>query len=90
MPAKWIDSSQQEYKVILKITGIDNMGLVNEVTRIISNSMHVNIHSINIKGDDGVFDGRITVSIKNNSQLKKLMLQLKNVDGIDKIERTNK
>ena len=88
--AKWIDSSQQEYKVILKITGIDNMGLVNQVTRIISNNMHVNIHKLNIAGDNGVFDGRITVSIKNNSQLKKLIQQVKSIEGIDKVERINK
>jgi len=88
--AKWIDSSQQEYKVILKITGIDNMGLVNQVTRIISNNMHVNIHKLNFAGDNGVFDGRITVSIKNNSQLKKLIQQVKNIEGIEKIERINK
>ncbi len=90
MSAKWIDSSQQEYKVMLKITGIDNMGLVNDVTRIISNNMHVNIHSINIAGDNGIFEGRITVSIKNNAQLKKLTEQLKNIEGIDKVERMNK
>ncbi len=88
--AKWIDSSQQEYKVILKITGIDNMGLVNDVTRIISNNMNVNIHSINIAGNSGIFEGSITVSIKNNSQLKKLTQQLKNIDGIEKVERLNK
>ena len=85
--AKWIDSSQEEYKVILKITGIDNMGLVNQVTRVISNNLHVNIHKLNIAGDGGIFDGRITVSIKNNSQLKKLIQQVKSIEGIDKVER---
>lgn len=88
--AKWIDSSQQEYRVILKVTGIDNMGLVNEVTRIISSNMNVNIHSLNIAGDNGVFEGNITVSIKNNAQLKKLTAQIKNIDGIEKVERMNK
>ncbi|MDJ0646774.1 MAG: bifunctional (p)ppGpp synthetase/guanosine-3',5'-bis(diphosphate) 3'-pyrophosphohydrolase [Flavobacteriaceae bacterium] len=87
MPAKWIDSSQQEYKVTLKITGLDNMGLVNEVTRVISNSMHVNIHSINIAGDAGVFEGKIAISIKNNTQLKKLVNRLKSIEGIDKVKR---
>ncbi len=88
--AKWIDSSQQEYKVILKVMGIDNMGLVNEVTRIISSNMNVNIHSLNIAGDNGIFEGNITVSIKNNAQLNKLTAQIKNIDGIEKIERVNK
>ena len=73
-----------------KITGIDNMGLVNDVTRVISNTMSVNIHSLNIVGDNGIFEGNINVSIKNNSQLKKLTQQLKNIDGIEKVERLNK
>lgn len=90
MKAKWVDSSQQEHKVLLKLTGIDNVGLVNEVTRIISNSMHVNIHNINIYGQDGVFEGKISVGIKNNQQLKKLIDRLKKVEGIDKVERLNK
>jgi len=89
MPATWIDSSQQEFKVLLKITGIDNVGLINEVTRVISNNMHVNIHNINIAGNQGVFEGRITVSIKNNSQLKKLIDRLKKIEGVDKVERLN-
>ncbi|MBJ2174617.1 bifunctional (p)ppGpp synthetase/guanosine-3',5'-bis(diphosphate) 3'-pyrophosphohydrolase [Aureibaculum sp. A20] len=87
--AKWIDSSQQEHKVLLKLTGIDHMGLVNEVTHIISSNMNVNIYNINISGGQSVFTGQITVGIKNNDQLKKLMQKLKKIDGIDKISRLN-
>jgi GTP pyrophosphokinase len=90
MSAKWIDSSQQAYKVQLKLTGMDNVGLVNEVTRIISTTMQVNIHKLNISGEDGIFEGQITVGIKNNDQLKKLIEKLKKIDGIDKVERLNK
>lgn len=87
MPAKWIDSSQQEYKVTLHLMGLDNKGLANEVTKIISNAMNVNIHSINISGNEGVFEGKVAVSIKNKSQLKKLMDKLKSIDGIEKVRR---
>jgi len=90
MAAKWIDSSQQEYKVLLKLTGIDNEGLVNKVTQIISNNMHVSIHSLNISSEEGVFEGKIIVGIKNNDQLKKLIDRLKKVEGIDKVIRLNK
>jgi len=90
MPAKWIDSSQQEHRVLLKLTGIDNVGLVSEVTRIISTTMHVNIHSLNISGEDGIFDGKIGVGIKNNHQLKELIIKLKKIDGIDKVVRLDK
>ncbi|MCB0484785.1 MAG: bifunctional (p)ppGpp synthetase/guanosine-3',5'-bis(diphosphate) 3'-pyrophosphohydrolase [Flavobacteriaceae bacterium] len=90
IPAKWIDSSQQEHKVLLKLTGIDHLGMVNDVTKVISNAMSVNIYNLNITGEDGVFEGKIMVGIKNNEQLKKLIERLKKVDGIDKVERLNK
>jgi GTP pyrophosphokinase len=52
MQAKWIDSSQQEF--ILNITGMDTLGLTNELTKVISNNMHVNIQSISLNGDAGL------------------------------------
>ena len=88
--AKWIDSTQQEHKVLLKLTGIDHMGLINEVTQVISSNMNVNIYNINISGGQSVFSGQITVGIKNNDQLKKLMDKLRKIEGIDKIQRLNK
>jgi len=89
MPAKWVDSSQREHKVTLKLIGMDHMGMVNDVTKVISTSMHVNIYNLNIKGGGDVFDGQITVGIKNNLQLKKLIEKLKKIDGIDKVTRLN-
>ncbi len=85
--AKWIDSKQQGYKASLELTGIDNLGLVNEVTRVISNNLNVNIHKLNISGDEGFFQGEIIVHIKNNKQLNNLIQQLKKIDGIEKVER---
>lgn len=71
MIARWIDSTQQEFKAILSITGMDTMGLTNELTKVISNNMNVNIQSISLNGDAGIFDGQITVIVKNNTILKK-------------------
>jgi len=90
MPAKWIDSTQHEHNVLLKVTGFDKVGLVSEVTRIISSSMNVNINNLNISTDNGMFDGKIVVGIKNNDQLKKLIDRLKKIEGIDKVIRLNK
>ncbi|WP_369049066.1 bifunctional (p)ppGpp synthetase/guanosine-3',5'-bis(diphosphate) 3'-pyrophosphohydrolase [Tenacibaculum sp. UWU-22] len=87
--AKWIDSTKQEFKVVLRVSGIDHKGMVNNLTRIISNNMNVNIHSINISGDEGVFGGKLTISVKNRSQLTKLINNLKKVEGIQKVERIN-
>ena len=85
--AKWKDSTQEEFKAVIKLTGIDNLGLVNDVTKEISNNMNVNIRNINFDSTDGIFTGRITVIVKNNSILKKLMEHLKKINGIDKVTR---
>ena len=87
MQAKWIDSSQQEFRAILKITGMDTLGLTNELTKVISNQMHVNIQSISLSGDAGIFNGQVTVVVQNNTILKKLIDNIKKIDGIEKVSR---
>jgi len=87
MQAKWIDSSQQEFAAQITLSGIDNMGLVNNITKVISSNMHVNMKSISFQSDDGVFSGKINVIVKNSTMLKKLMENLKKINGIDKVTR---
>ena len=85
--AKWVDSSQQGYKATLELIGVDNLGLVNEVTKVISGLLNVNIHSLNISGDEGFFHGMITVHINNNKQLTHLIQKLLKIEGIEKVTR---
>jgi len=85
--AKWIDSTQEEFNAVLKITGMDVMGLTNQLTKVISNQMHVNIQSISLSSEAGIFKGQITVMVQNNVILKKLIENIKTVDGIDKVTR---
>jgi GTP pyrophosphokinase len=87
MSAKWIDSSQQEFKAILKITGMDSVGITNSITKVISADMNVNIQSITLSGEAGIFNGQLTVTIQNNSILKKLIDNIKKIDGVDKVTR---
>lgn len=87
MPAKWVDSSQQEFLAKISISGIDNIGLVNEITQIISSNMHVNMRSLNFESDDGLFSGKIHLVVKNNTIIKKLIEKLKKINGIDKVTR---
>ncbi len=86
--AKWIDSSQEEFKAEIKLTGIDNLGLINNITEIISDNMHVNMKNLNFDTDSGTFTGKITVVVKNKAILKKLIDNLKEVQGIDKVSRS--
>ncbi|GAA4325387.1 RelA/SpoT family protein [Pontixanthobacter gangjinensis] len=85
--AKWIDSSQQDFKAVIKLHGIDNLGLVSEITQEISSNMHVNMKNLNFDSSDGVFSGRITLVVKNNNILNTIIQRLKKINGIDKVTR---
>ncbi|HBO30511.1 MAG TPA: RelA/SpoT family protein [Leeuwenhoekiella sp.] len=87
IPAKWIDSSAQEFRADLELTGIDTLGLVNHVTREISEHMHVNMRGLNFTTNDGVFKGNITVIVQNKKHLHRLIENLKKINGIDKVIR---
>jgi len=87
LSAKWIDSSQQDFSAQIILSGIDNLGLVNNITKMISANMHVNMKSISFQSDDGIFSGKINVVVKNKNLLTKLMDNLKKINGIDKVKR---
>ncbi|SKB40175.1 GTP pyrophosphokinase [Salegentibacter holothuriorum] len=87
IPAKWIDSSQQDFKAIVNLTGIDNLGLVSEVTKEISSNLNVNMQKVSFESVDGVFSGQITLKVKNNAILTKIINRLKKINGIDKVSR---
>ncbi len=85
--AQWIDSNQPEFNVVLKLSGLDHIGLVNEVTKVISSTMNVNINSLSFETKGGVFNGTLSLSVKNSNYVTKLVNHLKNMNGIDKVVR---
>src|SRR5690554_6222533 len=87
MPAKWIDSTQQEFKASLIISGIDTIGLVNEVTKVISSNLHIDMKQVHFDSDGGVFTGKVVVIVKNKTILNNLIENIKKINGIDKVTR---
>ena len=87
LPAWWVDSSEQQFSAKLKLSGIDQAGLVNQVTRVISNNMHADIFKINFDTDEGLFNGSINVRVKNSMILDKLVNNLLKINGIEKVTR---
>ena len=87
--AKWIDSTKQEFSAILEVNGVDSKGIVNDITRIISSNMDVFINSINISGNAGIFNGKISLTVRNRNQLTKLINSIKKVEGVQKVSRVN-
>lgn len=87
VPAWWIDSTEQEFTAELELSGIDQKGLVNQVTRVISNNLNVDIKKINFYTDEELFKGIITMRVNNKGTLKKLKEQLRKITGIEKVTR---
>ena len=85
--AKWIDSSQNEFSAKLQLTGLDDLGLVNKVTQVISNTNNVNISRMSFDSNDGTFEGNILLKVKNTALLKKMIKQLQDINGVDKVIR---
>ena len=85
--ANWIDSENHEFNAQIQISGIDDIGLINTITSLISNSMNVNMNRISFETNDGTFSGFISVEVKNRVILKILLKKLSSIDGIEKVSR---
>jgi len=88
--ASWIDEQDAAFLTGLKIIGIDDVGIVNGITQIISNEHNVNMRSLSFDSLDGVFEGRVMVLVQDTSHLTNLIKNLKGVSGVKKIEQIDK
>jgi GTP pyrophosphokinase len=85
--AKWIDSTQSEFTAKLLLSGLDDIGLVNEVTQIISTHNNINIKRVAFDSNDGAFEGEILLLVKNKNLLNRLIQQLEKINGVYKVVR---
>ena len=86
---EWEESSQTSFLVRLSLRGLDRIGIINEITRYISFVMSVNIRSINISTDNGVFEGMIDLYVHDKKDLDKLTKKLVKIEGIQNVVRTD-
>ncbi len=87
IPARWTDSSKQSFKVKLKIIGADRQGIVADITKLVSVDMGFRLVHVEFDDKSGLFEGMIIVELQNTAQLKELMLRLKEIEGVNKIEK---
>lgn len=87
--AKWTGADDLAFLTGIKVNGIDEVGIVNKITKLISNQMKVNMRSIYFDSNDGVFEGRITLFVQDTRHLDELVQKLKKVEGIISVDRMN-
>jgi len=87
LKSKWIDSSLLDYSSTIRISGIDNLGIVNEITKVISNTLNINIKKMSFDTADNIFRGKITLKVRTKNILIDLIKRLKKINGIEKVVR---
>ncbi len=87
---KWdVDSnSGSSYLARLSLKGTDRVGMINDITRLTSKDLNVNIRRFNLGAEDGIFDGFIDLYVHDIDDLENLIMKLKNIKGIESVVRT--
>lgn len=87
LQAKWVNEESFKNRVKVEIEGLDRMGMINDITAVISNSMSMDMKSMSIESNNGIFLGNILLEVKNKSQLEETFKQLKNINGVSRVKR---
>jgi len=85
--AKWVNDQLISFLAGIKITGTDELGIVNNLTKVISNENNINMRSINFDTDDGLFEGTIMIYVHDTKHLNHLIANLKKVKGVNSVLR---
>ena len=85
--ARWSGKSAGQYSITIKVVGNDDLGIVNNITSIISKEEKIVMRSINIDSHDSLFDGTIVVQLEDVSKLEALMKKLRTVKGVKHVSR---
>ncbi|MBB6369576.1 RelA/SpoT family protein [Chryseobacterium shigense] len=87
IPAKWVNAESFKNRVKIEIEGLDRMGMINDITTVISGSMGMDMKSMSIESNDGIFMGNINLEVKNKGQLEETFKKLKDIDGVSRVRR---
>ena len=85
--AKWSGKGTSQYSAVLRIIGNDDIGIVNNITSIISKEEKIMMRSINIDSNDGLFRGNLTVNVEDSWRLERLIKKLRTVKGVKQVTR---
>ena len=84
---KWAKNKEISFLTGLKIIGMDDVGVINKITTIISGDMRINIAGLSIESDAGIFEGMIKIFVHDKDELEELVVRLKNLNGIQSVDR---
>lgn len=85
--AKWTPQQELAFLAGLRIQGSDRVGIVNDITKVISNELKVNMRSITVESEDGIFEGKIIVYVNDTKHIETLKSKLLKIQGVIKVSR---
>lgn len=87
MPAKWVNAESFKNRIKLEMQGLDRIGMINDISTVLSKGLHIDVKGMSIESNDGIFTGLLSLEIKTRSQLEETMKQLQNIEGVTKVKR---
>ncbi|HLA64597.1 MAG TPA: ACT domain-containing protein, partial [Rhodothermales bacterium] len=87
LPVEWSRQKDVQFVAALKLMGEDRVGIVADITTVLSKSLKTNIRSITVEGEHGAFEGRIVIYVSDLDQLRRIMQRLARLDGIHGVSR---
>lgn len=87
LDAKWDMHKRLYFDATIHLKGIDRIGMLNEVTKVISEQMNVNIHKITLSSDEGIFDGIIELRVHDRDDVMEIINSLKKIDNMQKVNQ---
>jgi GTP pyrophosphokinase len=85
--ARWTSQREIAFLAGLRILGTDRVGMINDLTKVISNELKVNMRSITVDSDGGIFEGTIKLYVNNTEHLDHLIKNLNQIEGVIKVSR---
>jgi GTP pyrophosphokinase len=84
---KWAKNKEISFLTGLKIVGMDDVGVINKITNIISGDLSINISGLSIESKEGLFEGTIKIFVHDKEELEELVIRLKSLKGIQTVDR---
>ena len=84
---KWVKNKEISFLTGIKIIGLDDVGVINKITNLISGELKININALTIEAKEGLFEGNIKVYVHDKDELEELVVQLKKLPGIESVDR---
>ena len=85
--ARWASQIEKSYLVTIKLQGIDRVGLIQDISKVISNELHINMRGISVDTFDGIFEGKIKVYVFDTKHLDELLSRLEEIEGVKNVIR---